>query len=88
MEGVIMTRTRKTNKRSNGNKEFTIFLLAIAFICWLITCIPVDDTPECTYSKCDCYDFNTGYGFEFGIDYGFDYGLKHYHCDVHGHDCN
>lgn len=77
MKGVIMTRTNKNNKRSNGNKEFTIFLLAIAFICWLITCIPVDNTPQCTYSKCDCYD---GYGFE--------YGQPYYHCDVHGHDCN
>ena len=70
-----MAKTTKTNNnKNNGNGAFFIFITVIALFCWLIMCIPVNNTP-CTYSKCDCY---SGYGFSYGVTY---------HCDVHNHEC-
>lgn len=56
-----MTKTTKRNNKSNGNKEFAIFVIAIVAICTLIMCIPTNNT-RCTYHMCDCdYSYNNHY---------------------------
>lgn len=48
-----MTKTNKRNNKSNGNKEFAIFMIVIAVFCTLIMCIPTNNV-ECTWHMCDC----------------------------------